>query len=78
MSSYPRLVRVLEWIAIIGILLATALTGLNVYPLNVIVSVTSESIYVVAATLERRVPMIVLNLGMITLLVIGVVVKHYS
>lgn len=70
--------RSLEWIAISGILLATALTGLNVYPLNVIVSVTSELIYVVAAVLEHRVPMIVLNLGMITLLVLGVIIKHWN
>ena len=69
-------VRSLEWTAIIGILVATALTGLNVYPINVVLSVASETIYVVAAVLERRYPMIVLNLGMITLLVIGLIVKH--
>jgi hypothetical protein len=71
-----QLIRTLEWLAIVGILAATALTGLNVYPLNVVVSVASEIVYVVAAVMERRYPMIVLNLGMIALLVTGVVVKH--
>lgn len=72
------LIRTLEWCAIAGILVATALTGLNVYPLNVVVSVTSETVYVVAAVMERRYPMIVLNLGMILLLVAGVAVKHWN
>ena len=71
-----QLIRILEWIAIAGILIATGLTGLNVYPLNVVVSVASELTYVVAAVMDRRVPMIVLNVGMISLLVIGVIVKH--
>ena len=64
--------RVLEWLAIAGLLIAAALNAVNIYPLNVVFSVTAELIYILDSILAKRWPMLTLNIGLVLIYAVGV------
>jgi hypothetical protein len=75
MHNQSKTVVAIEWIATSLLILSTALTSWNIYPLNVITSIIGGTMWTWISWKWRKSSLVVLNLVLLTILVSGLIFK---